>query len=758
MVRQLRLLEAEPDGRPGPRLATEVRTALVEMMAAAIQAVFRSQGGRDEGGRPAPKDHLTASRPKGLVYLRQSSLKQVRDNLESQHLQYALADRARGLGFRNVEVIDSDLGCSAGLGAARRAGFDHVVAAVAKGEVGMILSREASRLSRNDRDWCHLLEVCQIFDTLIADEEQIYDLSLLDDQLILGIKGTLSVVELKVLKMRMLQGRESKAKRGELEFRLPPGYVWDSEVKAAVMDPDDRVRSAIALVFRIFREMWSLRQTFKWFQDQEVEVPVWGISKGNVGFVWKIPTLPWVVGVIKNPFYAGAYVYGRRAWSTVFVDGHLVKRAGRLRHAEESRVFLRDHHEGYISWEAFQENQAMIQRNVLRETDTAVAAVRSGHGLLAGLLRCGHCGRKLHVCYWGASGTNPRYFCDGDYQSGGSRCISFAGRGVDGRFCEELLAAISPLGLEASLRATEAFQEANAEHCNALVLQLRQLDYEVQRAFDQFNAVDARNRLVAAELERRWNTKLEAREELNGKIAELKAAEQSLSPSDEERIRWLGLHFAEVWYDPACPIETKKKIVHTLLEEIVVKLDQETKVVHFWIHWKGGVHTHFELLKPRSPFGKSTSVEALEIIRKMAPRYGDAQIASVLNRNGLRTGKDKPWNQTRVATARRNHGISGQPKDFCDPEILNLKQAALYCKVSQNTIQRLAEEGVLPMQQAAKLAPWEIRKADLDSEPVRGILQRLRRTGRLVFPGGHSVEQPTLFIENKGDDNARHYD
>lgn len=694
---------------------------------------------------------------KALVYLRQSSLKQVRDNLESQNLQYALADRARALGFKDVEVIDSDLGSSAGLGAARREGFDLVVAAVARGEVGLILSREASRLSRTDRDWCHLLEVCQIFDTLIADEEQIYDLSVLDDQLILGIKGTLSVVELRVLKMRMLQGRENKAQRGELEFRLPPGYVWDMEGKV-VQDPDERVRSAIALVFRVFRETWSLRQTFKWFQDHEIELPAWETRKGRVGFTWKVPTLPWIVAVIKNPFYAGAYVYGRRARETVLIDGRVVKRAGRLRRAEETRVFLPDHHEGYISWETFQENLAMIERNVLKEAGTAVAAVRNGHGLLAGLLRCGHCGRRLHVRYWGASGTVPRYFCDGDYQSGGSRCISFAGRGVDSRFCKELLEAISPLGLEASLQAIQQLQAANQEQHRALLLQLQQLDYEVQRTFDQFNAVDARNRLVAAELERRWNAKMEEREELQRKIDALEAAQSPLSSADEERILELGRDFAQVWHDPACPMETKKKIVHTVIEEIVVKLDEETKLIHFWIHWKGGAHTHFELLKPRSPLGRTTSMEALEIIRKMAVRYGDAQIASVLNRNGLRTGKDKSWDQTRVATARRNHGISGQKKDVYDPEIVNLKQAALYCRVSQNTIQRLVEEGVLPAQQAVKLAPWEIRKADLDSEPVRSILQRLRRTGRLVLAGGHLEDQPTLFTDNKGDDNARHND
>jgi DNA invertase Pin-like site-specific DNA recombinase len=694
---------------------------------------------------------------KALVYLRQSTLRQVRENLESQRLQYSLAERAQALGFQNVEVIDSDLGCSAGLGASRRAGFDRVLGAVARGEVGVILSREVSRLSRTDRDWCHLLEVCQVFDTLIADDEQVYDLSLLDDQLVLGIKGTLSVIELKILRMRLFQGKESKARRGELGFRLPPGYVRDTAGNV-VLDPDERVRSAVVLVFKAFRETWSIRQTFKWFQEREMELPVWEIGKKGVGFVWKLPTVSWIQGVLKNPFYAGAYVYGRRARETVLVDGRVVKRAGPLRSAEESRVFLRDHHEGYISWETFQENLAMMRRNVTKEADTAVAALRSGHGLLAGLLRCGHCGRKLHVRYWGRSGTNPIYMCDGEYNAGGSRCLSLAGRNIDCRFSEEIIALISPLGIEASLEAIEALQSANSERRRALVLQLQQLDYEVQRAFEQYNAVDARNRLVAAELEQRWNRALEAREGVKGRIDALEAAERPLNPQQEESVRELGRNFSRVWKDPVCPMAVKKKIVHLLIDEAVVRLNQEGKVINFVIHWKGGVHTQFEISRSRGPLGKRTSMEALEIIGKMASRFGDGQIAAVLNRNGLRTGKGKPWDQSRVATARRNHGISGQPRNLPDSELLNLKQAARYCRVSQGTIRRLAEQGILPMQQVVPLAPWEIRQEDLDSEQVRCVLLRLRRTGKLVLPGDHLGDQATLFVENKGDDNGRQYD
>ena len=210
---------------------------------------------------------------KAVVYLRQSSERQVRENKESQRLQYALADRARDLGFKQVDIIDIDLGASAGLGAARREGFDRLLALVAKGEVGIVLSREVSRLSRTDKDWCRLLEVCQLFGTLIGDCEQIYDLSLMDDQLILGIKGTMSVVELNVLRMRLLAGMEEKARRGEMIRLLPPGYVCTGDGKV-LKDPDKRVRKAIALIFSKFNEIGSIRQTFLWFQNEGMELPV----------------------------------------------------------------------------------------------------------------------------------------------------------------------------------------------------------------------------------------------------------------------------------------------------------------------------------------------------------------------------------------------------------------------------------------------------------------------------------------------------
>jgi DNA invertase Pin-like site-specific DNA recombinase len=246
---------------------------------------------------------------KAIVYLRQSSDKQVRQNKESQHLQYAVAERVRALGWKQVEIIHTDLGSSAGVASAEREGFERVLSLVALGEVGIVGSREVSRLSRTDKDWCRLLEVCQIFGTLIADEQQVYDLNYLDDQLVLGIKGTLSVVELKVLRQRMLAGQESKARRGELFKRLAVGYALDSLGKV-VLHPDRRVCEAIQLVFTKFRELWSVRQTFQWFRDHDVELPANPIR--GTRLVWKIPTQSLVRDILCNPFYAGAYVWGRR--------------------------------------------------------------------------------------------------------------------------------------------------------------------------------------------------------------------------------------------------------------------------------------------------------------------------------------------------------------------------------------------------------------------------------------------------------------
>lgn len=684
-------------------------------------------------------------RRRAVIYVRQSSPGQVRNNRESQQLQYALAQRAKALGFDEVELLDVDLGASAAVAATRREGFERLLGAVALREVGLVLSRELSRLLRTDKDFCQLVELCQLFGTLIGDEHTIYDVSRMDDQLVLGIKATMSVTELRVLRMRLVEGKENKAKRGAIYPRLPPGYVWDATGQV-VKDPNLRVQEAIHLVFAKFRETWSMRQTFKWFCENDVTLPVTRVHNGTQAIVFQRPRPAFIAGILHNPFYAGAYVWGRHPVEVVWREGQLRKRKLPAVPPEHARVFLRDHHEGYIDWTTFEEHQRMIRRNDFRgESDETAGVARAGTGLLAGLLRCGRCGRKLYVRYWGKSGTSARYLCHGDFTVGGGRyCVGFGGATVDRRMGDEIVRVLSPLGIRASLEALDRLSAAQDDHRRAMQRHVQQLEYDVARAFEQYNAVDARNRLVASELEQRWN---EALEQLERARAQLHAIEEQRRPvtADERRaFVAFGERFADVWHHPACPIALKKQIVRSVIEEILVDEDPPG-TLSFIVHWKGGSHTAFEMEKVSPTTLRRTTDADLDVIRKMAPRYGDDAIARVLNKLGRRTGKGNPWSQAAVRTARRNHDIDGRSRSLVTPDVLTLQGAVRYTNTSDTTIRKLVEGGILPMRQVVPFAPWEIQRTDLDSERVRAVLARLKRTGRMLC--GDTFEQQREFFQ-----------
>jgi len=687
---------------------------------------------------------------KAVVYLRQSTGRQVRENKESQVLQYALLDRARDLGFAEVETVDVDLGTSAGLGAKRRDGFDRLISAVAMGEVGIVFSIEVARLSRTDKDWCRLIEVCQVFGTLIGDGEQVYDPGCMDDQLVLGIKGTLSVVELNVMRRRLLAGMEKKARRGELIRTLPVGYVRDNTGKV-VKDPDKRVQEVIELLFRKFREIRTIRQTFLWFRNEGIEMPVNRRGGGTVKIVWQLPKKEFLDYLFRNPFYAGVYFWGRKPVERIVVDGAVRKRQGKAIEPEECKVFIKDHHEGYIDWQTYKENRRIIRNNNLcKNGEVKVGAVREGKRLLTGLMRCGRCGRKLLVHYWGKSRTDGQYHCEGDTQNGGRRCIRFGGSTVDRRFSEELLNVISPLGMKASLEAIERLKAKNDERQQTLRRQLQQAEFEQRKAFEQYDEVDPRNRLVAAELEKRWNEKLKDIEKLKVRLKELE--QQTISPTKEEReqILALGKDFELVWNSDACPASLKKKIIRTVVEEIIVDHEEKTDLLRFVIHWRGGCHTQFEMPKPKHPGeANRTALEDRQIIKEMAARYGDDRIAWVLNRLGRTTGNGNRWNETRVRYVRNTYYIRGHRRTVKDPEILNLKDAAEYCKVSKEAIIRLIDMGILNSSQIVPFAPWEIKRADLAAEPVCTIVQRLRSTGKLDLGGYVLKDQMKLFGEHR---------
>jgi DNA invertase Pin-like site-specific DNA recombinase len=683
---------------------------------------------------------------RAMVYVRQSSQRQVKQNHESREMQYALAARARALGFIDVEVIDDDLGKSAGAFSAERHGFERLLASVARGEVGIIFSREVSRLSRSDKDWCRLLELCQLFDTLIADADQVYDLGSLDDQLVLGIKGTLSVVELKVLKQRMLAGMANKAARGELYRTIAPGYVVDVDGRL-VKDPNLRVQEAIALVFSKFRETGSIRQTFRWFRDNDVELPVNRRRGGRASIAFQPPTHSFVADVLHNPIYAGAYVYGARPVEVRVVNGVPRKRQGAVLPPEEAKVFIRDHHEGYTDWATYEENRRRMRNNTYAwGNDEAVGAARSGQGLLVGLLRCRRCGRKLHVRYWGKGGVASGYMCVGDYDAGGSYCLRFSARPVDSRFTEELLRAISPLGVEASLLAVERLEGVGREKRAALSAKLKQAKYEATRAQEQFDEVDARNRLVASELERRWNERLHIVSEIEDALAAVEEEQRALTDEERVSIHELGKSFFSVWHDERCPPEIKKRIIRTVVTEVIAD-EEPSGTLRFIIHWRGGVHTTFEMKRPVSASQRKTDAEDLDIIRRMAARYGDDEIARVLNKLGRRTSTGKRWSESRVCATRKREGVVGHRRRPDDHDVMTLNGAARHTGVSDTTIRRLVEARVLRVEQIAPFAPWEIRRADLEAEPVCSILKHLRATGKLVLDGGTFGAQTSLFDE-----------
>jgi len=616
---------------------------------------------------------------------------------------------------------------------------------VALGEVGIILSREVSRLSRTDTDWCRLLEVCQVFATLIADTEQVYDLNLVDDQLMLGIKGTLSVVELHTLRLRMQAGREAKACRGELLMLLPPGYVVTGRGKVE-KDPDLRVQEAIGIVFTTFDRLGSIRQTYLWFREQEIELPVNKPGEQAMYLLWQLPTYAFTKDVLQNPYYAGAYVWGRRQVQKRVEGAQVRKRNSKILQPEECRVFIKDHHEGYIDWSRFEENRIRMRNNVLNlGGDESVGPARDGQGLLAGVLRCGRCGRKLHVRYWGKSGTAARYLCKGDFLAGGSYCLGFGGSTVDKRFSAELLAVISPLGIQASIIAMENDRDRSDEKQAALRRQLEEAEYEQRRAWEQYNEVDPRNRLVAAELERRWNEKLNTVEDLKVRLLAATQDEQQLTAEQSKTLFELGNDFSGVWDSGHCPVVMKKRMIRTVIEEVIVNLEEESNTLQFIIHWKGGSHTQFRMPKPVSGVGKKTAQEDLQIIGEMSGRYGDDEIARVLNKLGRSTAKGKRWSRQRVTTTRNRYAITGCERRNPDSEILSLGAAAQYCDVSQTSIKRLVAAGLLEKKQIAPWAPWEILRTDLDAVPIRRIVDKLKSTGKLDLEGNDLTVQQSLF-------------
>ena len=674
---------------------------------------------------------------KAILYIRQSSAYQVSHNLESQKLQYAMQERLQLLGWREIEVVDEDLGRSAA-GTVTRAGFERMVAQVCLGKVGAVAAREVSRFARNSREWQQLVEVCRIVDTLLIDQEAVYSPRQSNDRLLLGLKGSLNEYELDLLRQRSVEARREKARRGELLVTAPVGYLKGEE-QHWEKDPDRRVQEAVLLVFRKFLELGTVRQTLLWFLEHDLQFPVY-TRQGET--CWKRPSYATIYRILTNPVYGGAYAYGKTEHTLRYENGE-PHRGIRRKAREQWLALLPNSHEGYVSWEQFQQIQQAIAENVRGSEPSG--AVRGGAALLAGLLRCRRCGRKLVVLYTGNRNDVLRYACHrGWLDSGQPRCIAFGGMSVDETIANEVLRVVQPAGVEAAVLAGEEEAHKQDDVLNAWRRDLEAARYAAQRAQKQYDAADPQNRLVADELERRWNQALQRVQEIELRIEQHVQGQGKTTIPTREEFDDLAAKLETVWNCPDTDLRLKKRIVRTLIHEVVVDVDPSAGEVILVIHWKGGVHT--ELRLPRRRRGQNsahTSKEIINTVRVLARICSDDVIAGVLNRNGLLTGHGNRWTQERVTSLRSHHAIPCFDADKCEVEgWMNLTEAAKTLGVNPKTLRLAVERGEIEAEHPLGDGPWVFNRRATETEAAAQFLARVRGSNR--DPAISTSEQSTL--------------
>jgi DNA invertase Pin-like site-specific DNA recombinase len=657
---------------------------------------------------------------KAMLYVRQSSAYQVTHNLESQKLQYAMQDRLRQLGWREIEVVDEDLGRSAA-GMVTRTGFERMVSEVCLGKVGAVAAREVSRFARNSREWQQLMEVCRIVDTVLVDQDMVYAPRQSNDRLLLGLKGSLNEYELDLLRQRSVEARYAKARRGALLQAVPVGYV-KTEDQRLEKDPDRRVQQAIALVFRKFAELGTVRQTLWWFLEHGVELPT-HTPRGAT--YWRRPSYRTVYRLLTSPVYGGAYAYGKTEQRVRYEHG-TPHRSSHRKPREQWLTLIPHAHEGYVPWEEFEQIRQAITANNLRPD--AVGAAKKGAALLAGLLRCRRCGRKLTVRYTGSAHDVLRYAClRGLLDHGEPRCVAFGGIPVDDAIAREVLRVVQPAAVEAAIVASEQAARQQDEVVAALQRDLEAARYAALRAQRQYDATDPENRLVAGELEQRWNLALHRVQELEARIASHTAGRgPEQPPPTREAFAELATRLEAIWHDPGTDVRLKKRIVRTLLQEVLVDVDSTAGMITLVLHWAGGVHT--ELRVPRRRRGQHSNqtppaiVDAIASLARICP---DKLIAGILNRNGLQTGQGNRWTQERVTALRSHHQIACYNRETRVAQgWLNLTEAAAVVGLSPRTLRLAVERGESPAEHPLPEGPWIFQQTTLGTDAVKALVQR----------------------------------
>jgi DNA invertase Pin-like site-specific DNA recombinase len=665
-------------------------------------------------------EHLARN---AYVYVRQSTQQQVRTHHESRQRQYALADRARQLGFAGVVLIDEDLGRS-GSGLVDRPGFGQLLTAICQSEAGAVLALEASRLARNNRDWHHLIDLCAMTGTLLIDDQGMYDPRDINDRLLLGLQGTMSEFELSLFRQRARCAFEQKVGRGHALWEVPAGFVRTEDDRME-KTPDRRVQEAVTGVFRKFRELGSARQTMLWYRDENILLP--RVVPGTRGrdIVWALSTVSRIHQMLSNPTYAGVLAYGRTAARTVVEDGR-ARQAGRRRKPREQwKVLIFDNHAGYIGWEDFQLHLRMLAENSAMRSGETGGAARAGGALLSGLLRCGRCSRQMYVGYSGPKGKQARYICQGGrVDRGSASCQSLGAGRVDEAVCEQLLEAVQPAGIQAAIDALEQASDRQREKHRSLALALEQASYEVDLARRQYDLVDPANRLVAGELESRWNAALSRKAELDRQMAELDQAQETVTPRERSQLLELGRNLPLLWGHSAVTAELKKRLLRAALHEVVIADNEDRREHVLVLHWQGGVHTQLRVKRTKTgQHRRVADADVIALVSELSKVCSDQTAAATLNRLGYRTGTGKTWRAHSVANLRHYHRLPNYEKGGA---WLTIEQTARALQVSHTVVRRLIAEKTLPATQVVPRAPWIIAHESLTLPGVQAAVEAVQ--------------------------------
>ena len=701
-------------------------------------------------------EHLT--RP-ALVYVRQSTLMQVRDNTASTTRQYQLAKRAHGLGWPEhlVVVIDQDQGRS-GASSAGRDGFEYLIAEVGLGRAGAVLCLEASRLARSSSDWYRLIEICALTDTLVIDEDGVYDPGQYNDRLLLGFRGTMSEAELHWLHCRLVGGKLEKAQHGTLRWRLPVGLVYDAAGQIG-LDPHEEIQHAVRLVFEVFAASKSALAVVKHFADHGLQIPdrLWQRArKGAV--VWRPLRHARVLSILHNPFYAGAYVYGRTKTRQRPLPGEAPRVKGYTCQVkrDEWPTLLQDHHPGYISWAQFRRNQEQLDDNRTVDPHQRRGAVREGGALLQGIVGCGVCGRRMTVRYM-PDGRRPMYVCARLHNEfAGKTCQCLRGDGIDTAVAQLLLTAIEPAQLTIALEAVEHLEAQARAIDHQWQLRLERARYEADQARRRYQEVEPEHRLVARSLERDWNEKLSVLDQLERDYATLAPATSShVSEAERQGILDLVHNLPAVWHAGTTTHAERKQVVRLLIKDVM--LTKLEKTIRVDVRWQTHACSTLEVPRPQPAFViRRTAPEVIERIRQLARDHTDMQIAERLNLEGSRSGQGGAFTANKVDWLRYVYGIKSGcplgpaacPTGQRGDGRYSAQAAAEQLNVSVSTIADWCKAGKLDGVQVAPRGPWWVklppegisalrkpvrqykpRRAQPLLEPLKGVAARKTRHG-----------------------------